>query len=175
MPDVSLSSKKQQLKKAKWKVVPDMAKFKGYFSECAMVTVLAVSEQREPTDSENPTQEIDGIDPLTLYYRGPFYLDIDSDKIDNSIKSTRKLVTKLKALGVDDNDIQLWATGKKRVPYPHRPGRVRWAQKTTGTSPDLWADGQRGVCRKPRYEHLLRWQGADVAHSEYPAGRQRQV
>lgn len=46
-------------KKAKWKVVPDMAKFKGYFSECAMVTVLAVSEQREPTDSENPTQEID--------------------------------------------------------------------------------------------------------------------
>ena len=100
-------------KKAKWKVVPDMAKFKGYFNECAMVTVLAVSEQREPTDSENPTQEIDGIDPLTLYYRGPFYLDIDSDKIDNSIKSTRKLVTKLQSLGVGDNDIQLWATGKK--------------------------------------------------------------
>ncbi len=71
--------------------------------ECAMVGVLGISE--EVTDSTDLTK---------LSYKGGLYFDIDNEgDLQRSISSLHFLLSKLIAHGVDRQDIQVWASGKK--------------------------------------------------------------
>ncbi len=50
------------------------------------------------------------------FYRGPFYLDIDTDgNVTNSIKVARAAIKRLTKMGVDESHIDVWLSGKKGV------------------------------------------------------------
>ena len=69
---------------------------------------VSILEMSEPYDSEDPRW-----DQKAIKYRGPFYLDIDTPNIEDSITSALKVVDKLKGLNVPDKAIQLYASGTK--------------------------------------------------------------
>ncbi len=95
--------------KARWETTPDRKNFIDQLlaDKAPMITILAVNQQIAEV------KESDEFDPTTLRYRGPLYFDIDSDDLNKSIVSVRKLISKLQALDVSDEDIWVWATGKK--------------------------------------------------------------
>jgi hypothetical protein len=91
-------------KVGKWKpttVETQNAKFAAEHVHFA--TVLAVSEK--PKKGESVSQ--------SAKYQGPFYLDIDSDSIKDSIKALSKTIGLLMANGLTKEHINIWASGKK--------------------------------------------------------------
>lgn len=68
-------------------------------------TILACSE-RVGYGKPAPT-------PDSTYYQGPFYLDIDSLNPRSALATARKAVQALQNVGVREEDIYIWLTGKK--------------------------------------------------------------
>lgn len=69
----------------------------------AFTTILSVNEK--PGHKESVSDD--------ALYQGPLYIDIDNDDIKKSIKIAIKVLKKLTKNGVKDNQIQLWASGKR--------------------------------------------------------------
>lgn len=94
-------------KKSGWKPCPDDARWSETIATAPMTTVLAVGQMIEYAEND------EDFDTKSLRYRGPLYFDIDSQDISSSIQSAIELCSHLMAEGVQKQDIQLWATGKK--------------------------------------------------------------
>ncbi len=50
-----------------------------------------------------------------IRYQGPMYFDLDSDDVTDSLTGARELVSKLTDLGLTENDMGLYLSGKKGV------------------------------------------------------------
>lgn len=92
-----------------WVGVPDSAKFADQIASAPMTTVLAISHQIQGIENLDE----DAVAMQELFYKGPMYFDIDCLDLTESIKSTQALVAHLQADNVLEEDIWVWATGKK--------------------------------------------------------------
>ena len=86
-----------------WKPVPTSA-IKSLDSPM-FVTVLAVDKI--------VTEDMTKLEQDKLKYAGPLYFDWDGASIDAVTPNVIKLIEKLEKLGVDPNQLELFATGKK--------------------------------------------------------------
>jgi len=53
----------------------------------------------------------------SVKYRGPFYLDLDSEDLDEAIEDAQITATKLKAYGLQETDFQIFLSGKKGLHF----------------------------------------------------------
>jgi hypothetical protein len=94
-------------KKTAWRACPDDNKWAHMIEAAPMTTILAVGQMIEYAEND------EDFDTKSLRYRGPLYFDIDSQDINASIQSAIELCSHLMAEGVQPQDLQIWATGKK--------------------------------------------------------------
>lgn len=91
-------------KKGVWKSVAVESEAQALAaSTTGFQTVLAVSERAGAGESISDD----------AYYQGPFYIDIDDDNIEKSIKAAQKVFKKLTENGVPRSALNIWATGKR--------------------------------------------------------------
>lgn len=91
-------------KELRWIAVPEDDHAQRYHPSKGFNTVLAVNFK---FDSDNPP-------PETALYKGPFYIDIDvEESTATAIKVAKAAVKVLIKNGVSENDINIWASGKK--------------------------------------------------------------
>lgn len=88
-----------------WTAVPTTSTDRLESPRVGFRTVLACSAKVRPGKAMP--------DPESTLYRGPFYIDIDSDNQRTALSTARKAVDALRNVGIRDEDIYVWLSGQK--------------------------------------------------------------
>lgn len=72
------------------------------------VTILNL-DTLDTLPAHNPPKEL--LDAVKYY--GPMYFDLDANDVQESIDGANELITKLKAEGIQDSDMEIYLSGKK--------------------------------------------------------------
>lgn len=88
--------------KETWRVTPEGNKDKHKELGAKRMSILAVS-----------SPEVDSSNRDNVYYKGPFYVDIDRKELSESIESARILLERLRYWGVPEESYQIFCSGSK--------------------------------------------------------------
>lgn len=95
--------------KHKWQVVPETNKDKKELKVKRM-SILAVS-----------SPDVDSSNRDNVYYKGPFYIDIDRKELSESIDSARLLLARLRYWGLPEGSYQIFCSGSKGFHFYFHP------------------------------------------------------
>lgn len=102
----------QTSEKEKWRIADDSQKSRdGVIKQGAKrVSILSVSE---------PVTE--DTDETKIRYKGPFYLDIDSEDIEESISSAKEVLNKIRQERIPLESVEIYCSGKKGFHFYFHP------------------------------------------------------
>lgn len=93
----------------KWKAVAEAGKGKKELG-AKRVSILAAS-----------SPEIDSSNRDNIYYKGPFYVDIDRKDLRESIYSAKRLLSRIREWAVPDGSYQIFCSGSKGFHFYFHP------------------------------------------------------